>query len=93
MEFTDTDWENDPSPQQHDFTPAQRAYFDFECPSKECVRGGFDLTSVISTLVSQRGTEAPGSAQCQGWQDRERINKNHCWLKVRYRIIARYEDA
>lgn len=47
------------------------------CPMCECVNGGFDIKGVDSMEQGQSKTFI-----CQGWQDRERINKHRCLCEL-----------
>ena len=48
------------------FTPDSYAFFRINCLRKDCVDGGFDLTQVITTMVSSRKAEATGTLMCEG---------------------------
>jgi hypothetical protein len=90
MTFEEPDWGGNPSPKQETFGPKSKAFFEIECPYYECISGGFNLSSAVIKLVNTRGTESSGTIICQGWQDRERINKHRCLLKMKYKITATY---
>ena len=92
MAFEEPDWGSNPSPRRERFGPDSRAFFEMTCPHVECISGGFDLSTAVSKLVASGKTESSGFLTCQGWQDRERINKYRCLLKMEYKIIAAYAD-
>ncbi len=48
------------------FFPSSHAFFTVACLSKECADGGFDLTQVITTMISDRQEAAEGDLSCQG---------------------------
>ena len=79
------------SPQTHTFGPAARAYFDVTCPFSSCLGGGFDLSRVISDMLSHRQRTVSGKLHCHGWQDRGRIGERRCLLELQYRITVGYE--
>ena len=91
MSFKDPDGECNPEPRQVKFSQESKAFFKIECPYRECVSGGFDFSSDIDKLVTSRLDKLDGTITCPGWQDKERINKNHCFLKLDYIISAKYK--
>ena len=94
MTFEEPDWGNNPSSRSQGFGPESKAFFDIACPYVECVSDGFRLSGAVSSLVDSGATESSGTISCQGWQDRERINKHRCLLKMNYKITAIYtKDA
>jgi hypothetical protein len=44
--------------------PTDPAYFNMECVIKGCIEGGFDLTSVISSMVKTRKKVGKGTLVC-----------------------------
>jgi len=90
MNFKNPDWGGDPSPREQTFNRDSKAFFNFECPHRECVSGGFDISGDVSRLVASGGNETSGTITCQGWQDKERIGKHRCSLEMNYKIIASY---
>lgn len=50
-------------------SPLDAAYFNMECMTKDCVEGGFDLTSVISEMVKARRKAGKGRLVCCGKSD------------------------
>jgi hypothetical protein len=79
------------SPQIHTFGPAARAYFEVACPCSACLSGGFDLSAVISNMLSHRRTAVSGKSSCDGWQDRGRVGEHRCPLELSYRVTASYD--
>jgi hypothetical protein len=92
MDFENPDWGGNPSPRQQHYNPKDKAFFEIQCPFRECVKGGFDLTGVVAKLVIDRLEETSGTFTCQGWQDRERIGRHQCLLRIKYKITAVYKD-
>ncbi|MCK4913426.1 MAG: hypothetical protein KAS69_02370 [Planctomycetes bacterium] len=92
MSFKDNDERSNPKPQQVEFSQESKAFFKIECPCHECVSGGFDFSSAINELVTSHLDKLDGTITCQGWQDKERINKHRCFLKLNYTIFARYKN-
>ena len=93
MSFENSDWGGNPDNREELFNENSKAFFEFECPHVECVNGGFNLLTRISQLYNEHLTELSGSTTCEGWQDRERIGRHHCWLKMNYRIVAKYKEG
>ena len=56
-----------------------------KCPMRECVGGGFDLRSQFNT--SELDIGCSDSSVCQGWQDKERINKHRCLCELHWEMI------
>lgn len=46
--------------------PADFAYFNMECVNKGCLEGGFDLTSVIASMIKARKKAGKGKLTCCG---------------------------
>ncbi len=67
-----------------------KSLFCFECPNRECVRGVFDLTEVLSAAVAARRKSADGELRCEGWRNQDAIKKTHCRTVLRYRLQLKY---
>lgn len=48
------------------FWPSHYAYFNMECMKKDCIDGGFDLTSVIVKMIKHHKKSAKGKMCCNG---------------------------
>lgn len=93
LEFTDPDGMGHPKSKDQTFSSGSRANFAYPCPFRECIGGGFNLRKIVSDTVARHLQEASGRVVCQGWQDRERINKHHCLLECNYRISVVYKST
>lgn len=51
------------------FFPSSYAYFNMDCMIKDCVDGGFDLTSVITDMVKNHKKLDKGKLVCNGKND------------------------
>ncbi|MEK4006404.1 hypothetical protein [Paenibacillus sp. FSL H3-0333] len=71
-----------------DFYP----HFNINCICWECVNGGHDLNMIIHTSIKERITDVTGSSICQGWQDRQRINRHRCNTRLEYFYSIEYID-
>lgn len=81
IQFTDNDdgnkFENNKT-----YKPESKAYFQYECPHRECINGGYDFKNTIEKALQSRDHQAQETLICHGWQDKERINKYKCLLKA-----------
>jgi hypothetical protein len=94
VKLTDPDgWAGNPAPTQLTFTPDQKAFFQMQCPYRECVRGGFDFSKGVSQAVADPAGRSAGYELCNGWQDEERIGKHSCMLRADYNITVQRRDA
>jgi hypothetical protein len=48
------------------FWPTHHAYFNMDCMKKDCVDGGFDLTSVITNMIKHQKKSTKGKLNCHG---------------------------
>jgi hypothetical protein len=69
----------------------RKAFFRIKCLQRECVNGGFDLTSAVASAIHLRKDTERGRLVCQGWQDQERVGKYHCLWDLEYEIIVKYK--
>ena len=51
VKFQAPDWGSSPEPAEWSYSPRSKAFFEMECPHRECVTGGFDFSSTIRTSV------------------------------------------
>jgi hypothetical protein len=72
--------------------PASSALFVFDCPSRHCVDGGFDLDEPVHAQLSARSEQEFGRLVCQGWQDARRVGQNRCLYELRYEVRAEYRS-
>ena len=93
MSYEDPDGLCNFNPEQRKYSQKDKAFFNIKCPSVECVSGGFDLSLEVDKLVSSHLDKLEGTVLCQGWLDKERINRSRCWLKLDYTISAKYKDG
>jgi hypothetical protein len=47
------------------FYPASYAFFRLNCLSRDCIDGGFDLTQVITSMISNRREVTNGDLSCE----------------------------
>ncbi len=68
------------------FFPTSYAYFNMECMVKECVGGGFDLTSVIAAMIRKHEKLVKGKMSCRG--ENEALDAAHA--RISYEISIKY---
>ncbi len=91
MIFKNPDSGGNPKLEPMEYSQESKAFFKIECPYRECVSGGFNFSFDIDKLVTSRLDKLDGTITCQGWQDKERINKHGCYLELNYTISAKYK--
>jgi hypothetical protein len=67
-----------------------KSLFRFECSNPECVGGDFDLSAELAHAVAAHDATASGEVICQGWRNKDTINRTHCLNVLRYRLRLRY---
>ena len=90
--YRDPDGLATPSSKTFTWSPANLAFFEFECPYLECVDGGHDLTESVSKMLNNDQAECSGTICCQGWQDPERKGQHRCWCELQFKITVTYKD-
>ena len=90
LTFTDHDQQVAPSQATPRYSGDDPAFFEIDCPMRECVSGGFDLTEAVTAMLSNRQAVASGTVVCQGWQDEERDGQNRCRCTMAYTVRATY---
>ena len=48
------------------FFPGSYALFKIDCLNKDCVGGGFDLTQIITAMITNHRKSAQGDLSCEG---------------------------
>ncbi len=71
------------------FYPTSYAYFKMECMNKDCINGGFDLTSVISDLIKNHKKSGKGKMSCSG--ENEALAFDHA--SIAYKIRIQYKQS
>jgi hypothetical protein len=91
MAFTDLKSMGTYSPQMRSLSASAKAFFAIPCPRTLCLDGGFDLDSIIASMLGSGGTKAGGTLECQGWLDPARPEHARCLLQMHYRLHVRYD--
>lgn len=90
LNYKDTNGLAQPFHKSYSLTPENSAFFKYNCPYRECIEGGHDLTQPISDMLKNNKVECSGKISCQGWQDRERIGKHRCLCELTYKVTVTY---
>ena len=67
-----------------------KSVFRFDCLNDECIRGDFDLSEELATVVAEHGKTASGEVRCQGWQSKATVGEVHCHHILRYTLSLGY---
>ncbi len=71
------------------FIATDFAYFRMECMRDECTNGGFDLTSVVASLVRSKKKTIKGKISCSG--KNETLAPNHA--SIAYEITIQSDNG
>jgi hypothetical protein len=63
-----------------------KSVFQFDCLNNECVRGDFDLSTVLAQAVAKRETNVVGEMCCHGWRNKDSIEETQCRRLLRYEL-------
>ncbi len=66
------------------FFPNSYAYFNMECMIKECVDGGFDLTSIVDNMVKNHKKSSKGKMHCCG--KNSNLSPDHAYISFEISI-------
>ncbi len=66
------------------FFPSGYAYFNMDCMIRDCVDGGFDLTSVIADMIKNHKKLRKGKLACNGKNDA--LASDHASIAYEIRI-------
>jgi hypothetical protein len=67
-----------------------KSVFRFDCLNKECIRGDFDLSDILTAAIAARQTTAIGELRCHGWRNKESIKTTYCRNILRYKLSLGY---
>lgn len=87
LRFVDPDKKLTLSPYKRIFVSGMQAFFDFQCPIKECNGGGFNPTAEISKALGKSSAPYRGTMTCSGKRDRGDAGKC-CELELQYQVVA-----
>ncbi|TJY62801.1 hypothetical protein E4T66_03510 [Sinimarinibacterium sp. CAU 1509] len=76
------------SPYRQIFVPDMQAYFEFQCPDRDCSGAGFDMTPAISAAVRAGKEEISGTLKCRGSKSR-----TPCSITLDYKVETRLRES
>lgn len=88
LRFIDPDNKMHLSPYKRIFASSMQAFFDFQCPIKDCAGGGFNPTADITKAMSRSAAPHSGKLTCQGKRDRGEGAGKRCELELQYTVTA-----
>jgi len=86
--FTDPEGKEKPQPYAQIFVPDMRAYFQFQCPLRECTGGGFDLSTAVPRGLTHKNGDKHGSLACGGQRKRPHGEISRCGLQLEYEVMS-----
>jgi len=67
-----------------------RSVFRLECLNHECVGGDYDLSDVLAEAIAGRQATVTGELCCQGWLNKNTIDRLRCRHIVRFKLNLEY---
>jgi len=67
-----------------------RSVFRLDCLNHECVGGDYDLSEVLAEAIGERQGTVTGELCCQGWLNKNTIDRVRCRHIVRFRLNLEY---
>ncbi len=86
LSFSDPEGKVNPSPHKRRYSSEMQAYFEIECPLRDCTGGGFDLAADITKSLSAKHAESTGKSACTGDRKRDGVADHRCGLQLSYRV-------
>ena len=71
------------SPYKQIYTGDMQAFFELQCPSRECLGGGFDLSTAAANAAGSHEGISRGRIQCRGV-----AQGSACVVELHYEIVA-----
>lgn len=69
--------------------PHSYAFFNMECMKRDCVNGGFDLTSFITKMIKEKKKTGKGRLSCPGKHDSASSDDN---ADIAYEVSITYNN-
>lgn len=88
LQFTLPDGKPHSSPHRRLFMPDMQAFFDVQCPDRDCSNGGFDLNGMVDSAVRSKSHESSGRLECKGTRSRQ-----SCGIVLDYVVAAEMHAA
>lgn len=87
MRFLDPEGKVHPSPSRRLFAPSMQAFFDFQCPMRECSGGGYNMTTIVPRALTGKNPVTTGKMQCKGQRQRVGTGNSPCLLELTYEVV------
>jgi len=88
MRFNDPEGKQKPQPYSQVFDADMRAFFQFQCPLRDCTGGGFDLSGAVPKGLARKGAVTHGSLTCTGQRKRPHGDTLRCGLELEYEVTS-----
>lgn len=88
MKFNDPEGKEKPQPSARVFSPDMRAFFQLQCPLRDCTGGGFDLTSAVPVALKGSRPVTRGSFTCEGRRKRHSAGISRCGLAMEFEVVT-----
>ena len=70
-----------------------KSVFRLDCRNPTCVRGDFDLSAELARAVAARRTTVTGEMRCEGWLNKDVMEKTRCHNILRFKMSLKYASA
>ncbi len=68
-----------------------RSVFRIDCLNHECVGGDYDLSDQLAQAVKLRQSTVTGEMHCQGWQDKDSIDRIRCDHVLSFKLALEFQ--
>ena len=65
-----------------------QAFFRLQCPLRDCVDGGYDLTGAVQKGLSRKDAVRHGALTCGGNRKRATGGSGRCNLELQFELVA-----
>ena len=89
LAFRDPEGKQNPSPRGMTYASEMHAFFQFACPMRDCVEGGFDANLDLQPALKKRHDGHTGTVSCHGNRPRSGHKKMQCDIELRYTMAIR----
>jgi hypothetical protein len=72
------------SPYRQIYTADMQAFFELQCPSRDCVGGGFDLQQAVLNATRSRDGISQGLLRCHG----DSTRNGTCSVEMTFKAVA-----
>ena len=88
MKFSDPEAKQRPQPYARVFAPDMHAFFQIQCPLRDCTGGGFDLTGAVPGALKRVHPVTRGSLTCEGHRKRHDARASRCGLNMEFEVVT-----